>query len=203
MKIKTLIALLLLVPLVISSVAHAEEPTPPSDETPIVEDSVIIDSQAGVILDSSALDPNAVNRYMHMYGINWIPEKAKKFSKIKHNFNGTTTRVNTPGSYYVNSSIPLINYEDGRSQYLKEVQICGKSSKGSKVFPIRWKLYSTNNGNFYTGSIIWPADEDKHCVNKTYSTPVYQVDLMVSVLVIYKNTTQTFTFKDVWIRTLE
>jgi len=202
MKIKILVALLVLVPLVISSVAYAGEPTPPTDETPAPEDSVIIDPQDGVIIERPDLGPDATNRYLVMLGINWFPEKVNKFSKIKRDNRGTTTRVNTPGSYYVDISIPLIDYENGKEQKIEQVGFCGQSSKGAKTKPVQWKLWSSS-GIFFTGTMTWPSDEDPHCVVKTFSTPKYESGLTVSALVNYYNTSHTFTFMESWVRTDE
>jgi len=173
MKIKALIALMLLAPLVIGSVAYA-------GDTVTVEQAI----------DA----PEAGERYFGMYGINWFPEKAGKFSKIKRNVNGTKTQVNTPGTYYVNISIPIFYYEDGTQNGLYGVRFCGQSSKGAKTKPVKWKFWASGT-QFFSESILWPADEDEHCIDEYFTPTALQNNLLVQVYVKYYNTTHTFTFK--------
>jgi len=195
MKIKTLLALALLVPLVIGSVAYAGDPTPPDLEPAAEEVSVVTDYHPGELSEQFTLSPDIVERAFGAYGDSWNPEKDGKFSKVKRNPKGTITQVNTPGSYYVNISIPLMYWEDGSYGKIKEVRFCGQSSKGEKTKPVRWEFWEEGT-KFLDASVPWPADEKLHCVEKSYTTATMDLrSLLVRVLVDYANISHTFTFK--------
>jgi len=201
MKIKILSALLLLVPMVFSSAAFARDSMSTIDGMSAAQDAVTSDYQDGIIAEHPDLAPDITERYMQMYGLNWYPEKVNKFARIKRDNNGTTTRVNTPGAYYVNISIPYIMLENAAEQKVTFVAICGQSSKGSKTKPVKWKFYSNNNGKFFSETITWLPNEDFQCISKSFTSPQACQGLMVSVLVNYHNTTHTFTFNLAYIRT--
>jgi len=194
MKIKTLIALMLLVPLAIGSVAYAGDPLPPDLEAPPTEEATVYEYQEGEIQEQLDHAPDVESRAFGMYGVNWFPEKPSKFAKVKRYTEGTKTRVNTPGTYYMDISIPLYYWYDG-SQKLQQVSFCGQSSKGAKTKPVKWEWWSEGS-QFYSGSIAWSANENVQCVQKIYSPATLEKqNLLVRVYVKYHNTTHSFTFK--------
>jgi len=197
MKIKIIIALVVLISLLAGGVVFAQDPQPPEDASAPQEESVVYQ----YVETSEPKSPSIEKRNeLAVYGINWFPEIDKKFTTFKRAPSGTKTMVKLAGKYYVDIAIPLVTHVEFYPQYINLVEFCGYSSKGAKTKPVSWELWSFNK-KFWGGAITWPANNYVNCVYKSFQNPVMKEDLLARVYVNYKNTTHKFTFLKASVRT--
>jgi len=202
MKKSILIALIVLIPLVIGSVplVRATDLQPPS-VTP-TEISVAHSPDEGV--PPELLNPDLGFVDTAFNGLFWMPEKEGKFSKIKHraSYGGTRLRVNTPGDYWVDLPLSFDTYIDGIARKISFVEFCGQTTNYNKVFPIYW-LFWDEAYNFDGVNIIWASNNNVNCSSRTFSPAVWKQSLAISVLVRFKNTSDYFTFRKAWLKTIQ
>jgi len=135
---------------------------------------------------------------------NWFPEKPNKFKPFKRRPWGTKIQALAPGEYYVDIAIPLLTYIAGKAQYIKTIEFCAESSIGAKTKPVKWEIWTYDRTTpLWNGEIGWPADNDKHCIGKTFGTGIWLQDLSIAVKLNFKSTSHNIFMHKAWVRTYE
>jgi len=197
MKIKFLIAVIVLIPLLVTNVALAEPLATGNSE--LSGTSYKIDQY--IVADENLnLAPGAGNTDVAVHNQDWKPEKPNKFKSFKYHGWATDIKTLAPGYYFVGTTIPLITYLDGTKQYVKYVEFCARSSNGAESMPDYWAIHEKAN-IWYSDNISWPADNDTHCFGYTFNPGRFLEDLSVSVRLYYKNTTHVISMEKAWVRT--
>jgi len=196
MKLKILVALLVLIPFLVTNVAFAEPMTTRNPE--LSDEQSEIDSYT-VVDGNLNLAPVAGNTDIAVHNQGWMPERPKKFKYLKYFHWATYIKVLAPGTYWVGISIPLITYLDGTKQYVKYVEFCAESSKGAKSMPDYWKIVD-NYTALWSDSVSWPADNDRHCIGHTFTPGQWMEDIGVSVRLNYKNTDHVISMDKAWVK---
>jgi len=134
------------------------------------------------------------------HGTDWVAERRGKFSLFKPFGWGTKTKVKAATQEWVHIPVPMPSRIADDLVNVQYVEFCAQSSKGGKSKPIQWDLWDDNSGRFYSESIIWPADNLKHCIGHTFNPPYWASNLGVSVLIKYANKYNSVTLFKAWVR---
>jgi hypothetical protein len=132
-----------------------------------------------------------------VHGTMWNAENRGQFSALKTFGWGTYTKAKAVGTQWVHIAIPYVTYLEDIAQKVRYVEFCAQSSAGATTKPSRLDIWGGAT-RFYTGAIVWPANNNRNCVGTFFTPGVWKEDLGISVQLNYANTADTITLYKAW-----
>ncbi|RJP46430.1 MAG: hypothetical protein C4583_18990 [Anaerolineaceae bacterium] len=133
------------------------------------------------------------------HGTDWVSESPGKVALTYKGWGAIFRAKTTAGQYWVHVPVPFPTRIANSLMKIKFVEFCAQSTNGASTKPVRMDLWEYS-GQFATKNISWPADNAKHCITLTLTTPAFHQGLGISVLLKFANTTDKITMYKAWVR---
>jgi len=131
-----------------------------------------------------------------VHGTGWVPQSRAGFSVWRPYGWGTATKSKAVANRWVHIPLVYPTYLVDIGQKLYYVEFCAQSTNGARTKPIQMDVWGGTT-RIYTGAVVWPADNDSHCVGQSFST--WYEDVGLSVLLKFGNTADTITLYKAWV----
>jgi len=197
MKVKIFVALLVLIPFLVSSIAFAEQPLPLPEGGLIIEPGsyeLKTDSDPNQMISG----PDSSYTDIAVQYPNWVPRKLNQFKTVKYTRGGAKFKAAAPGEYQVVITIPIMPYFDGTKQNLKYVEFCAKAPNPSKARPISWYIFEQNPTTPPAGGTFTWTSTDYHCVYYNVPVVLWMRVLTIEVGLKFKNTSDYILMWKAW-----